>query len=330
MPNKPTMPALVAIVAPCYNEEEALAYTSTTLSDLLQRLIAEGLASANSYALLVDDGSADKTWDIISALHTGSLLFRGLKLSRNFGHQNALLAGLLHAREADAVISIDADLQDDPEAIRPMLQKFADGYDVVYGVREQRKTDTWMKRNTALFFYGLLKRMGVRSVYNHADYRLMSRRVLDAFADFTEINLYIRGMIPLVGFRTATVLYNRSARVAGESKYNLRKMLAFAWDGITSLSVRPLHFVTIIGFSVFCFSILLTIFAFITYFFFNTRSGWASTVIPLYFLGGIQLLCTGLIGEYVGKIYREVKGRPRFIVEEMIGVEGNDRSAAGE
>lgn len=288
---------------------------SKRIGALLSGMIGQGLVGSRSYALLVDDGSRDNTWSQIEALHTESPLFRGLKLSRNFGHQNAVLAGLHYADDADILISIDADLQDDPNAILQMVDKYKQGYDVVYGVRDDRSSDTWFKRRTALGFYRFLSIMGVESVYNHADYRLISRRVMDAFKDFTETNLYLRGMIPMVGFKPASVYYKREERYAGSSKYNLRKMLSFAWNGISSLSIRPLHFVTFCGFFVFILSILLTIYALVAYICFQTTPGWASTVIPIYFLGGIQLLCIGLIGEYVAKIYKEVKRRPRFIVE---------------
>ncbi|WP_118949828.1 glycosyltransferase family 2 protein [Taibaiella helva] len=305
----------LAIIIPCYNEEAVLPEMSKRIGALLSRMIGQGLVGSRSYALLVDDGSRDNTWSQIEALHTESPLFRGLKLSRNFGHQNAVLAGLHYADDADILISIDADLQDDPNAILQMVDKFKQGYDVVYGVRDDRSSDTWFKRRTALGFYRFLSIMGVESVYNHADYRLISRRVMDAFKDFTETNLYLRGMIPMVGFKPASVYYKREERYAGSSKYNVRKMLSFAWNGISSLSIRPLHFVTFCGFFVFILSILLTIYALVAYICFQTTPGWASTVIPIYFLGGIQLLCIGLIGEYVAKIYKEVKRRPRFIVE---------------
>jgi len=308
----------LAIIIPCYNEEAVLPEMSKRIGALLSGMIGQGLVGSRSYALLVDDGSRDNTWSQIEALHTESTLFRGLKLSRNFGHQNAVLAGLHYADDADILISIDADLQDDPNAILQMVDKYKQGYDVVYGVRDDRSSDTWFKRRTALGFYRFLSIMGVESVYNHADYRLISRRVMDAFKDFTETNLYLRGMIPMVGFKPTSVYYKREERYAGSSKYNLRKMLSFAWNGISSLSIRPLHFVTFCGFFVFILSILLTIYALVAYICFQTTPGWASTVIPIYFLGGIQLLCIGLIGEYVAKIYKEVKRRPRFIIESFL------------
>ena len=313
------MPARLAVVMPCFNEEEALPTTAHALERLFEALISEGLISRDSYALLVNDGSRDKTWSVIESLHNSNALFRGLKLSRNFGHQNALLAGLMHATDADAVVSIDADLQDDPEAIRGMMQKFYAGYEIVYGVRSDRSSDSWGKRFTAQTFYRIISGLGVDSVYNHADYRLMSQRALQTLGTFHEVNLYLRGMVPLVGFKHSTVEYVRAARTAGESKYPFRKMLNFAWNGITSMSIRPLRFVTWMGFLVFFISIALGIYALIARVFFDTVSGWASTVIPMYFLGGIQLLCIGILGEYVGKIYKEVKQRPRFIIEEFLG-----------
>ncbi len=310
---------------PCYNEEEALPFTAKAVEDLFTKLRAEGLIAADSYALLVNDGSRDRTWEVIERLHSQNPAFRGLKLARNFGHQNALLAGLMHATDADAVVSIDADLQDDPEAIRGMLEKFYAGYEVVYGVRSDRSSDSWSKRFTAQTFYKIISGLGVHSIYNHADYRLMSQRALQTLGTFHEVNLYLRGMVPLVGFKHAKVEYVRGARTAGESKYPFRKMLSFAWNGITSMSIKPLRFVTWMGFAVFFLAITLTVYALVARFFFDTVSGWASTVIPIYFLGGVQLLCIGILGEYVGKIYKEVKQRPRFIIEEFLGDESKPK-----
>lgn len=314
-------PVRLAVVMPCYNEQEALPETARVVRRLFGALSTEGLISSDSYVLLVNDGSRDKTWDVIESLHRESTLFRGLKLSRNFGHQNALLAGLMHATDADAVVSIDADLQDDPEAIRGMLEKFSAGYEVVYGVRSDRSSDSWGKRFTAQTFYKIISGLGVDSIYNHADYRLMSQRALQTLGTFHEVNLYLRGMVPLVGFKHAKVEYVRAARMAGESKYPFRKMLSFAWNGITSMSIKPLRFVTWMGFAVFGISILLAMYALLVRLFTDTVTGWASTVIPVYFLGGVQLLCTGILGEYVGKIYKEVKQRPRFIIEEFLAEE---------
>lgn len=318
-------PARLAVVMPCYNEEEALPVTAGAVEKLFAALRSEGLIAEGSYALLVNDGSRDKTWEVIERLHHSNPIFRGLKLSRNFGHQNALLAGLMHAHDADAVVSIDADLQDDPEAIRAMMQKFYAGYEIVYGVRSDRSSDSWSKRFTAQTFYKIISGLGVESVYNHADYRLMSQRALQTLGTFHEVNLYLRGMVPLVGFKHGTVEYVRAARTAGESKYPFRKMLDFAWNGVTSMSIRPLRFVTWMGFLVFFISIALGLYALVAFVFFDTVTGWASTVIPMYFLGGIQLLCIGILGEYVGKIYKEVKQRPRFIIEEFLGDENKPK-----
>lgn len=308
----------LAIIIPCYNEEKVLPETFRQVFEVGNNLIAKGIIASDSYVLFVDDGSKDKTWPIIEQFHEESKFSRGLKLSRNFGHQNALLAGLFYADDADILISIDADLQDDLNAMEAMLQKYAEGYDIVYGVRDDRSTDSVFKRGTAVGFYKLLSIMGVESVYNHSDYRLMSQRALSAFKEFGEVNLYLRGMVPLLGFKQTSVFYKRGKRFAGESKYPFSKMVSFAWNGITSLSVTPLHFVTFCGFAVFFLSIGLTVYAIFAHYFFKTVPGWASTVIPIYFLGGVQLLCIGLLGEYIAKIYKEVKQRPRFIIEDEL------------
>ncbi|HTO16653.1 MAG TPA: glycosyltransferase family 2 protein [Edaphocola sp.] len=308
----------LAIVVPCYNEEEVLPETAKRLTALLGSMIENKFINDNSYILFVDDGSNDATWHLISELCKLGKSCKGLKLSRNFGHQNALLGGLYSANDTDIVVSIDADLQDDLNAIKDMVIKYMAGAEIVYGVREERQTDTFFKRKTALMFYKLLSLLGVESVYNHADFRLMSQKALEVFREFKEQNIYLRGMIPMLGFPTDTVFYDRSKRFAGESKYNLRKMLSLAWNGISSLSIKPLRFVTTMGFLVFFFTIILSIYALYSYLFKDTSVGWASTVLPIYFLGGIQLLCIGLIGEYIAKIYKEVKQRPRFIVEKYL------------
>lgn len=313
-----TLPRL-ALVIPCYNEEEVLPETSRRLIILLNQLIDQQLVDRNSYVLLVDDGSGDNTWNQIFALANEHEFFRGLKLSRNFGHQHALLAGLRHVTDCDISVSVDADLQDDLNAIGQMILKYNEGAEIVYGVRDNRTSDAAFKKWTALGFYKLLSVMGVESVYNHADFRLMSRKVLDAFEEFNEKNVYLRGMIPMVGFPTAQVYYKRSERFAGTSKYNLRKMLALAWNGVSSLSFKPLRFVTFCGFLVFSISLILSIYALVSYFMHETNPGWTSIVLPMYFLGGIQLLCIGLLGEYIAKIYKEVKNRPLYIVEQFIG-----------
>ena len=265
------------------------------------------------------DGSKDKTWEIITDLHKENKLFGGICLSRNRGHQNALLAGLMTVKdECDAVISMDADLQDDINAIDEMVEKYNEGYDVVYGVRSSRKKDTFFKRTTAQGFYKLMKAMGVETIYNHADYRLMSRRALDGLAEFKEVNLFLRGMVPLVGFRHATVTYERGERFAGESKYPLKKMLAFAFEGITSLSIKPIRLICTLGVLIFCVSIGMLIYSIIRHFMGHTIAGWASLAVSIWALGGIQLLAIGVIGEYIGKIYLESTQRPRFLISDYL------------
>ncbi|HLU16738.1 MAG TPA: glycosyltransferase family 2 protein [Edaphocola sp.] len=308
----------LAIVIPCYNESEVLQETAARMQVLLTDMQTRQMISTASYVLFVDDGSRDDTWLQIERLAQSSTCFKGLKLSRNFGHQHALLGGLHQANDTDIVISIDADLQDDLNAIPQMVSKYKAGNEIVYGVRDDRGTDTFFKRNSAKFFYRLLSVMGVESVYNHADFRLMSQRALEVFRSFEESNIYLRGMVPMIGFKSDTVYYKRDKRFAGESKYNLKKMLSLAWNGISSLSIQPLRFVTFCGFVVFIISMLLSAYALYSYFFLETTVGWASTVLPIYFLGGIQLLCIGLLGEYVAKIYKEVKRRPRFIIEKFV------------
>lgn len=308
----------LAIVIPCYNEQEVLPETVGRLTILMQSMQDEYLIAPGSYIMLVDDGSRDNTWTQISALAKEHEIFKGLKLSRNFGHQHALLAGLHQATDTDMVVSIDADLQDDLNAIKVMVSRYKEGNEIVYGVRDDRGTDTAFKRNTALLFYKMLGKMGVGSVYNHADFRLMGQKALTVFRTFHESNIYLRGMVPMLGFRSDIVYYKRGERFAGESKYNLRKMLSLAWNGISSLSIQPLRFVTFCGFAIFGITILLSVYALYAYFFKATTPGWTSTVLPMYFLGGIQLLCIGLIGEYIAKIYKEVKQRPRFIIEEFL------------
>ncbi len=315
----PAGPVRLAVVMPCYNEEAVLPETIERLAGLRAKLLGEGLIREESEVYLVDDGSRDATWPLIE---TAARIFpwvRGLKLSRNRGHQNALLAGLLSA-EGDAVVSLDADLQDDLEAVSEMLRAHAAGAEIVYGVRSERTTDTAFKRWTAEGYYKVLHWCGVDVVFNHADYRLMSRRALTALAEFGEVNLFLRGLIPLLGFRSAVVTYARGERFAGESKYPLRKMLALAWNGITSLSATPLHWVTAVGTVVSLVSFALAAWA-MTLRLLEPDSvvwGWASTVIPLMFLGGVQLLGIGVIGEYVGKVYLEIKRRPRFVIDRRV------------
>lgn len=312
-----TIPSL-AIVIPCYNEQEVLPETSIRLITLMQSFREQQLVDQDSYILLVDDGSKDNTWEQIETLSRTHPEFRGLKLSRNFGHQHALLAGLHQANDVTITVSVDADLQDDLEAIREMIKKYNEGAEIVYGVRDDRGSDSVFKRSSALLFYKMLSWMGVESVYNHADFRLMSQLALEAFRQFGESNIYLRGMVPMLGFNSDTVYYKRTERFAGSSKYNLKKMLSLAWNGVTSLSIQPLRFVTFCGFSIFSISILLSIYALYSYLFLETTMGWTSTVLPIYFLGGIQLLCIGLLGEYVAKIYKEVKQRPKYIIEKMV------------
>jgi glycosyltransferase involved in cell wall biosynthesis len=324
-------PPVLTIVVPCYNEEEVLPETINRLSEVLRDLILEKLVAENSVMLLVDDGSKDKTWEIIEQYNKINKFVTGLKLARNAGHQSALLAGLMKAKKnSDCVISADADLQDDLAVIREFVLKFHEGYEVVYGVRRSRATDTAFKRNTALAFYRLMKWMGVNIVYNHADYRLTSKRVLDNLEGFKEVNLFLRGIIPLIGFKSTEVYYDRHERFAGESKYPLKKMLAFAFDGITSFSVTPIRLVTVAGFSFFIISLLAALYTLVNKFMGNTASGWASIMISIWFIGGIQLLSLGLIGEYIGKIYKEVKHRPLFIVEkELESLEQTVRESVG-
>jgi glycosyltransferase involved in cell wall biosynthesis len=308
----------LAIVVPCYNEQEVLPSTIRLLLEVRDKLALEGLVSEDSTITFVDDGSRDRTWRLIEDASKQHACIHGIKLSRNRGHQNALVAGLLNV-EGDMIISVDADLQDDLAAIRQMVLKYLDGCDIVYGVRSHRASDTFFKRFTAESFYRLLDLLGVDVVFNHADYRLMSRPAIDALRDYREVNLYLRGIIPQLGFRSDIVKYERAERLAGESKYPLTKMLALAWNGLTSFSPSPLRWITTIGFLVSLFSFGIGGWALTaTLVFHTTIPGWASTVIPMYFLGGIQLLSLGIIGEYVSKIYLETKGRPRFIIEKRV------------
>jgi glycosyltransferase involved in cell wall biosynthesis len=314
------MSVSLSVVVPCYNEQAVLPETGRRLKLLIESLVARGLVSARSRVYFVDDGSTDQTWSVILSLAT-SEPFVGLKLSRNCGHQNALLAGLLHAG-GDVIVSVDADLQDDLRAIETMMQKFNEGYEIVLGVRETRGTDTLFKRMSAELYYKLLQRLGVEITFNHADYRLMSRCAIEHLRQFTEVNMFLRGVIPVIGLRTTTVAYGRAERFAGESKYPLRKMLALAWDGITSFSTMPLRAVSTLGAAVFVLSIASAMWVLYVRVF-TTRAvpGWASTMIPMYFLGGVQLLAIGVVGEYLSKVYKETKRRPRFFVEKMVGME---------
>ncbi|MBR2925491.1 MAG: glycosyltransferase family 2 protein [Clostridia bacterium] len=313
------------VVIPCYNEEEVLPETSKRLIAKMHSLMEKGLITEDSKVLLVNDGSKDRTWEMITELHKENPLFEGVKLSRNRGHQNALLAGLMTARNrCDISISMDADLQDDMDAMDRFIEKYNEGCEIVYGVRNKRETDTWFKRETALFFYRLMKGLGVDITYNHADYRLMSNRALNALAEFREVNLFLRGLAPLVGFQSAVVYYDRSERFAGESKYPLKKMLAFAIDGITSFSVKPLRLITSVGFVIFVVSLFMLLYALIAWITGNTVAGWTSMLGSIWLIGGIQLLSLGVIGEYVGKIYNETKHRPRFIIDRYLNRQGDD------
>lgn len=313
------MADVLYIVVPCYNEEEVLHETASRLKQKLQGMIDSGVIAENSRVLFVNDGSKDRTWQIITQLHEADPLFSGLKLSRNRGHQNALLAGLMTAKQfADMVISMDADLQDDIDAVDQFVAHYYGGCDVVYGVRSSRATDTAFKRGTAQGFYKFMRMLGVDIVDNHADYRLMSKRALEALAEYNEVNIFLRGIVPQLGFPTATVTYERKERFAGESKYPLKKMLAFAFDGITSFSVKPIRFVSVLGVVIFLVSLLMLVYALIMKILGHTVAGWSTLMGSIWMIGGIQLLCLGMIGEYIGKIYSETKRRPRYIIETFL------------
>ena len=304
------------LVIPCYNEEQMLPITAEALMKKMDRLISDGKIASNSKVMFVDDGSKDKTWEIIQKLHTLNPMFTGLKLSRNKGHQNALLAGLMTPKSyANILVSMDADLQDEIDAIDGFLEKRAEGCDIVYGVRSSREKDTAFKRGTAQAYYKLLAKLGVEITYNHADYRLMSRRAVEALSEFKEVNLFLRGLVPMVGFKSDIVTYVRNERQAGESKYPLKKMISFAVEGITSLSVKPIRLITSLGLLVFLVSIILLIYFFVIWCMGKTVAGWTTTVVSVWALGGLQLLAIGIIGEYIGKIYLETKARPNFIIE---------------
>ena len=314
---------ILKIVVPCYNEEAVLPEASKQFSALLNKLIVSGKVSNESAVVFVDDGSADKTWQLIEQITRTDQHISGIKLSKNRGHQNAVLAGMMSVT-GDAIITIDADLQDDISVIEKMVDEHASGADIVYGVRNDRSTDTIFKRNSAILFYKTLSLFGVDLIFNHADFRLMSRRAIEALREYREVNLYLRGIVPLIGFKATTLEYSRKERFAGESKYPLMKMLKLASDGVTSFSVVPLQIITMLGFIVFLGSFLLMAWVFgVTLFTGDTIPGWASTVLPIYFLGGIQILCLGVIGSYLGKIYIEVKSRPRYFVDKTVGFVGN-------
>ncbi|MCZ0754384.1 glycosyltransferase family 2 protein [Anoxybacillus sp. J5B_2022] len=310
---------VLTIVVPCYNEEDVFQETARQLTAVLQNLQTEHLIAPESKLLFVDDGSRDRTWSLIVEESKKNPFVTGVKLSRNFGHQRALLAGLEAAKEySDCVISIDADLQDDVRVIREFVVKYWEGFDIVYGVRRSRETDTFFKRATAQGFYRLMKKIGIHLIYNHADFRLMSKRSLEELSRYGEANVFLRGIVPLLGFRSTEVFYDRKERFAGESKYPLKKMLAFAFDGMTSFSVAPIRFITLIGFLSFLLSSVAGIYALIVKLLGHAQSGWTSLMISIWLIGGLLLMSMGLIGEYIGKIYQEVKRRPRFTIEENL------------
>lgn len=313
------MSKILYMVLPCYNEGEVLPETSKQLKEKIEDLIARNKISKKSKIMFVDDGSKDNTWELIQNLADNDNLFAGVKLSRNKGHQNALLAGLMTAREkADIVISMDADLQDDISVIEAMVDKNNEGFDVVYGVRSSRKKDSFFKRFTAQSFYKVMTFLGVDIVYNHADCRLMSKRALDGLEKFQEVNLFLRGIVPQIGYKSTVVYYERNKRFAGESKYPLKKMLSFAFDGITSFSIKPLRLILALGVAILMISILIMIYSLIVKIMGHTVDGWTFIVISIWFIGGLQMISIGVIGEYIGKIYNETKKRPRYIVETVI------------
>ena len=313
------MKKIIWLVIPCYNEQEVLPETSRQLEEVMRGLIKKDKISDKSKIAFVNDGSKDNTWNIITDLHEKNPMFTGINLAHNKGHQNALLAGLMTAKDyADAAISLDADLQDDVGVIEQFIDKFNEGKDVVYGVRSTRATDTVFKRSTAHAFYKLMKAMGADTLQDHADYRLMSKRALEGLAKYKEVNLFLRGIVPMIGYETDVVYYERHERFAGESKYPLKKMLSFAVDGITSCSVKPIRMITSLGTLVFTISIVMLIYFLIVWLLGHTVQGWTTIVISLWGIGGLILLSLGIIGEYVGKIYMEVKERPRFIIEKLL------------
>lgn len=321
------MEATVYFVIPCYNEEAVLPETTRRMTDKLNAMRAAGLIGEKSRILYVDDGSKDRTWELVSQFNRENPWVEGVKLSHNRGHQHALLCGLMSAMpRCDAAISMDADLQDDIDALDQFVKKFQEGCDVVYGVRNKRDTDTWFKRTTAEGFYKVMQLLGVDVVFNHADYRLMSKRALEALSEYKEVNLFLRGIVPLIGYRSDYVYYDRHERFAGESKYPLKKMLSFALDGITSFSVKPLKLISNLGILISVLSILGLLYALISYFAGWAVTGWTAIVCSIWLLGGLQMLCLGVVGGYIGKIYSEVKARPRYRVEEYLENPGEKKS----
>ncbi|MBC5658795.1 glycosyltransferase family 2 protein [Anaerosacchariphilus sp. NSJ-68] len=310
---------ILYLVIPCYNEEAVLHETAKQLLAKMNSMFDRGMISRESKIMFVNDGSRDKTWEIIKELHESNPIYSGVKLSRNKGHQNALLAGLMTAKEkADMAISLDADLQDDVDVIDKMVEKYYEGNDVVYGVRSSRDTDTFFKKFTAEGFYKIMQAMGVELVFNHADYRLMSRRAMEGLSEFREVNLFLRGIVPLIGYKSDIVTYERHERFAGESKYPLKKMLAFATDGITSFSIKPIRMITTCGILIFGVSLLMLIYFLVVHFMGKTVHGWTSTIVSIWAIGGLQLLAIGIVGEYIGKIYLETKARPKYIIETVL------------
>lgn len=320
--NSQYKPALT-IVVPCYNEQEVLQQTAKVLDKFVESLVKDRLISTDSRVCYVDDGSKDETWALISELAESHDRIQGLKLSRNRGHQNALFAGLMES-DGDALISIDADLQDDVDVMRDMVKLHVnEATDIVYGVRSLRDSDTFFKRSTATLYYKLLKLLGVDIVYNHADYRLMSRRAIEGLREYDEVHLFLRGLVPLIGFSTEIVQYRRQERFAGESKYTLRKMLSLAWQGVTSFSIRPLRLISAFGLIVSVLAFFSACVATVSAVLGQTVPGWTSIIVAMFFLGGVQMLSIGLIGEYVGKIYMEVKNRPKYLVQDTAGYQKN-------
>lgn len=310
---------ILYVVVPCYNEEEVLQETTKELKAKLEKLIKDKVISEKSKVMYVNDGSKDKTWELIKTIKNKEKLFTGISLSRNRGHQNALLAGLMTAKKyADIIISMDADLQDDINAIDEMIKKYYEGNEIVYGVRSARKKDTFFKRFTAESFYKIMNKLGVEVVFNHADYRLTSKKVLNDLENFEEVNLFLRGMFPLIGYKSDVVYYERNERFAGESKYPLKKMINFAVDGITSFSVKPIRLILNIGIIIFIISIIMIIYALINKIIGNTVSGWTFIVCSIWLIAGVQILSLGVIGEYIGKIYNETKRRPKYIIEHNL------------
>ena len=313
------------LVIPCYNEEEVLPDTASKLKTVMKDMMERQIISEESRIIFVNDGSMDLTWRLIEDLYNSNALFGGINLSRNRGHQNALLAGLLTVRDdADIMISLDADLQDDISVLEKMVEKYYAGYDVVYGVRSDRRKDSFLKRSTAQGFYKLTQHLGGELIYNHADFRLMSRRAVDGLAEFTEVNLFLRGIVPLIGYPSTIVEYERGARMAGESKYPVGKMVSLAVEGITSLSIRPIRIVTFLGIFMFFVSVLMLAYAFVSFFTGHVVAGWASVLVSVWAIGGILLISVGIVGEYIGKIYLETKRRPRFIVESYLNHRDTD------